>query len=65
MKENFLLKTDGARVLYESVKSLPIVDFHNHISVADIAKDRRYVDLYELWLAPRPLQAPLDAHLRC
>ena len=54
MKENFLLKTDGARVLYESVKTLPIVDFHNHISVDDIAKDRRCGDLYELWLAPDP-----------
>ena len=54
MNENFLLKTNGAKELYASVKDLPIIDFHNHISVADIAQDRKYNDLYELWLAPDP-----------
>jgi len=49
-----LLKTDGARRLYEAARELPIIDFHNHISVADIASNRKYADLSEIWLAPDP-----------
>ena len=55
MNENFLLKTDGAVRLYnEYAKDLPIIDFHNHLSVKDIAADRMYEDLTELWLAADP-----------
>ena len=54
MKENYLLKTEGARRLYAAAKDLPIIDFHNHLSVADIRADRRYENLTELWLAPDP-----------
>ena len=54
MKENFLLKTKEASLLYESVRTLPIVDFHNHLSVADIKADRRYDDIVSLWLTPDP-----------
>ena len=55
MKENYLLKTKNAELLYfEYTKSLPIIDFHNHVSVNDIATDRRFGDLYELWLASDP-----------
>jgi len=54
MQTDFLLKTDGARRLYEFAGQLPIVDFHNHLSVADMAADRRFCDLTELWLTPDP-----------
>ena len=55
MKENYLLKTRGAEQLYlEYAKKLPVIDFHNHVSVADMAKDRRFENLYELWLACDP-----------
>lgn len=54
MKENHLLKTEGARRLYAAVKDLPIIDFHNHISVTDLHTDRRYEDLTALWLTPDP-----------
>ena len=54
MKENFLLKTKGALRLYESVRALPIVDFHNHLCVADIKADKRYDDIVSLWLTPDP-----------
>ena len=55
MKSNFLLKTKEAERLYlEYAKSLPIIDFHNHLSVSDIACDKRFEDLYELWLACDP-----------
>lgn len=55
MKENFLLKTKNAEGLYyKFAKTLPIIDFHNHISVADIKSDRRFDNLTELWLTPDP-----------
>ena len=55
MDEMFLLKTPNARRLYEDyAKNQPIIDFHNHISVADIAHDRRYENITELWLASDP-----------
>jgi len=54
MDYDFLLKTDGARQLYEAARDLPIVDFHNHLSVADMAADRRFEDLTQLWLTSDP-----------
>lgn len=46
--------TSLAQRLYETVKDLPIIDFHNHLSVAELSCDRRFGDLTELWLAPDP-----------
>lgn len=55
MQENYLLKTSGARQLYrEFAQALPIIDFHNHISVEDIAQDRTFENLTQLWLTPDP-----------
>lgn len=55
MKENFLLKTKNAERLYHEIASgLPIIDYHNHLSVEDIANDRLFGNLYELWLASDP-----------
>lgn len=54
MNQNFLLKTEGARQLYEQARALPIIDFHNHLGVADIKADRRYDNIVSLWLAPDP-----------
>lgn len=55
MKDSYLLKTQTARKLYrEYAKDLPIIDFHNHISMADIAADREFENLTQLWLTPDP-----------
>ncbi len=55
MNENYLLKSENAKRLYFDVaKNLPIIDFHNHIEVKDIAIDRTYENIYELWLKPDP-----------
>ena len=55
MNENFLLKTDGAlRLYFEVAKDLPIIDFHNHIAVADIKTDKKYDNIVDLWLDPDP-----------
>lgn len=55
VRKDFLLSTPGAVNLYEQyAKELPIIDFHNHLSVADIATDRRFENLTELWLTTDP-----------
>ncbi len=55
MNEKFLLKTKNAERLYfECAKDLPIIDFHNHISVGDIKADRKYDNIVDLWLTPDP-----------
>lgn len=52
--ENFLLHGDLAVQLYRTAAALPVIDFHNHLSVADLAQDRHYDDLAELWVASDP-----------
>lgn len=55
MHNNYLLKTENAKQLYFEVAShLPIIDFHNHLSVAEIAADKNFENIYELWLKPDP-----------
>lgn len=55
MTESYLLKTENAKRLYfEAAANLPIIDFHNHISVSDIAENKSYENIYELWLKPDP-----------
>ena len=54
MEKNFLLTTKEAEGLYEVAASLPIVDYHNHISVTDIAADRQYDDITALWMTSDP-----------
>lgn len=49
---DFLLETPTAQRLFHDVaKPLPIVDFHNHLSPKDIAQDRQWDNLGDLWLA--------------
>lgn len=55
MNEKYLLKTENAERLYlEYAKSMPIIDFHNHVSISDITANRRFEDLCELWLLSDP-----------
>ena len=49
MDEDFLLHTPAAKALYNEVRSLPIVDFHCHIPPADIAEDKKFTDISDLW----------------
>jgi glucuronate isomerase len=49
--EDFLLRSPAARRLYHAyAENEPILDFHSHLSAADIAEDRRFRDLTEIWL---------------
>ena len=50
--DDFLLGNDSARRLYhEHAKDLPIIDFHNHLSPAQIAGNHCFGNLQEAWLA--------------
>lgn len=49
--DDFLLENEIAAELYhEHAAPCPIIDYHCHLSPADIASDRRFNDLTEIWL---------------
>jgi glucuronate isomerase len=48
---DFLLETATARDLYHTyAERQPIIDYHCHLSPGDIAGNRRFVNLFEIWL---------------
>lgn len=50
--DDFLLQSQPARELYHNfAKEAPIYDYHCHLPPADVAEDRRFGDLYDIWLA--------------
>ncbi|MDG2346348.1 MAG: glucuronate isomerase [Opitutae bacterium] len=52
INDNFLLETVTARELYQKhAKDQPIVDYHTHLCPTDLAENRRFSNLYDLWLA--------------
>lgn len=49
--DDFLLDTPAARRLYhEHTAGLPIIDYHCHLPPREIAEDRRWENLAEVWL---------------
>lgn len=48
--DDFLLRSDLARALYDRVKALPIVDYHSHLPVDVLAANRPFANLTELWI---------------
>src|SRR3954468_13539281 len=49
--EDFLLTTPTARRLYrEFAAAEPILDYHCHLPPADVAANRRFRNLFEIWL---------------
>ncbi|MDZ4289707.1 MAG: glucuronate isomerase [Prosthecobacter sp.] len=49
--DDFLLGTSAARRLYNDfAKGEPILDYHNHLPPKDIAQDRQFANLFEIWL---------------
>jgi len=50
--DDFLLQTDFARELYhQHAAPMPIFDYHCHIPPQDIAINRQYLNLTQIWLA--------------
>lgn len=51
MDADFLLSTQTARSLYHQVaEKLPILDYHCHIDPRDIAEDRKFDSITQVWL---------------
>ena len=51
MNDDFLLSTPTARELYhQTAESLPIIDYHCHIDPKDIAEDKKFRSITEVWL---------------
>ncbi len=49
--DDFLLHSETARRLYHDYAAdQPILDFHSHLPPADIASDRIFQNLFEIWL---------------
>lgn len=49
--ENFLLTTKTAQRLYhEHAVEPPILDYHCHLPPKDVAENRRFANLFEIWL---------------
>jgi len=52
MEKDFLLQSDVAKELYHNhAAQMPIFDYHCHINPQDIAEDRQFSNLTEIWLA--------------
>ena len=51
MNEDFLLSNDTAKVLYHNyAKEMPIIDYHCHINPQEIAEDRKFENITQVWL---------------
>ena len=51
MDADFLLTTATARHLYHNIAAkMPIIDYHCHIDPKEIAEDRRFDNISEVWL---------------
>ena len=49
--DDFLLKNEIAKKLYNDyAKNLPVIDYHCHIDAKEIAEDKRFKNITELWL---------------
>ena len=49
--DNFLLQSETARYLYKTYAAeQPILDYHCHLCPKDIAENRRFSNLFEIWL---------------
>ena len=51
MDEDFLLSTESAQKLYHQyAKEMPVLDYHCHINPEEIAKNRRFENITQVWL---------------
>ena len=51
INDDFLLTTKAARELYHRyAEKMPIIDYHCHLPPAEIAEDRRWENIAQVWL---------------
>ncbi len=51
MDKEFILSTECARKLYhEYAENMPIIDYHCHIDPREIAEDRKFENITQVWL---------------
>ena len=51
LTDDFLLFSTTAKKLYHGYAAkMPIIDYHNHLSPAEIANNKKFVSLTEIWL---------------
>jgi len=51
LDQDFLLHNETAKNLYHNyAASLPIIDFHNHLSAQEIYENKQFNDISEVWL---------------
>ncbi|MBQ8345234.1 MAG: glucuronate isomerase [Clostridia bacterium] len=48
---NLLLEGESAQRIYQEIRDLPIIDYHCHLNEKEIAEDKQYESIGELWLA--------------
>ena len=50
MDADFLLQSGTAKKLFDAVKELPIIDYHCHLEPREIAENKRFANITEIWL---------------
>ena len=51
IQEDFLLQNETAKILFHQyAKDLPIIDYHNHLPPDQIAQNKKFNTLTEIWL---------------
>jgi len=48
--KNFLIKNETARRLYNHVKDLPIIDYHNHLDPKEVYENKPFTNISDMWL---------------
>ena len=53
IEPDFLLYNQTARRLYAEVaKTLPVIDPHNHVDASALARNKKFKNIYQLWIKP-------------
>ena len=51
MDKDFLLSTDTAKTLFHDyAEKMPVLDYHCHINPQEIAEDRKFNNITQVWL---------------
>ena len=51
MGDDYLIGSEAGRRIFEAIRDLPVVDPHNHADVKEIAENRNYSDVWQLFAA--------------